>query len=69
LLRELGYETEGHRKQIPAYARWGWKAHSWMMENLVKMNTQTWKDWTATVTQMSQAQIRAKLRARQRPRS
>ena len=66
LLRELGYETEGHGKRIPAYARWGWKAHSWMMENLVKLNTQTWKDLTATVVQMSQARIRAKLRTRLR---
>jgi hypothetical protein len=62
LLEELGYETEGHEKQIPAYARWGWKAHSWVMENLVKLNTQTWEDWGATVVHMSKARIRARLR-------
>lgn len=62
LLRELGYETEGHRKHIPAYARWGWKAHSLVMETLVKLNTQTWAAWPATVVQMSKARIRAKLR-------
>jgi hypothetical protein len=62
LLEELGYETEGHRRQIPAYARWGSKAHSWVMENLVKLNTQTWEDWGATVLQMSKARIRARLR-------
>lgn len=62
LLEELGYETEGHRKSIPTYARLGWKAHSWVMENLVKLNTQTWKDWPATALQMSKARLRARLR-------
>jgi hypothetical protein len=62
LLDELGYETEGHRKVVPSYARWGWKAHSRVMETLVKLNTQTWKDLSATVLQMSTAGIRARLR-------
>jgi hypothetical protein len=62
LLQELGYETEGHRKHIPPYARWGWKAHSRVMENLVKLNTETWEDLRATVVQMSKARIQARFR-------
>ena len=59
LLRELGYETEGHERFIPPYARWGWKAHSRVMETLVKLNTHTWKDWPTTVMLMKKAAIRA----------
>ncbi len=62
LLRELGYETEGHRKEISRYARWGWNAHSRIMETLVKLNTHTGTDWPATVVQMSKAAVRARLR-------
>lgn len=67
LLQELGYETEGRRKHISPYARWGWKAHSRVMETLVKLNTQTWKDLSATVVQMSKAAIRARLRRPENP--
>jgi Sulfotransferase family len=63
LLRELGYETEGHERQIPAYAQWAWRVHSQVMETLVKLNTQTLRDWVPTVAQMSAARIHKRLRA------
>lgn len=64
LLRELGYETEGHTKHIPLYARWGWRTHSLVMETLVKLNTQTLPNLSLTVARMWTAAVRAKLRRR-----
>jgi len=60
LLQELGYETEGLHKPIPAYSRWRWKAQSRVLETLVKLNTQAWEYWPATVWQMSKARLRAR---------
>lgn len=62
LLEELGYETEGLGKPIPRYARWGWKADSFVRETVVKLKARTWTDLSSTAIQMSKAAIRAKLR-------
>jgi len=59
LLWDLRYETEGLSRPIPAYSRWAWRTHSRIMETLVKLNTQTWKDLPETVWQMSKVRLLA----------